>query len=167
MRSLGKMLLAVLLFTAPGFAWAGGMHISSPDFANGGAIPAKFTCQGKNVSPALEISGVPARTESLVLIVDDPDAPSGTFTHWIVWNIPPGTAKTSSGSVPGVQGFNDFGKPGYGGPCPPSGTHRYFFRLMALNVLLTLKPDASRAALDVNIKGHVIGSAVLMGRFSK
>jgi hypothetical protein len=163
------MLLAVLLLAAPDFVRAGTMRIRSPDFANGGMIPAQFTCQGSDVSPELEISGVPAGAKSLALVLEDPDAPSGTFTHWIVWNIPPGTTKIASGTTPGgaVQGVNDFGNGGYGGPCPPAGTHRYFFRLAALDIAPPLGPGESRKNFDTAIYGHVLARAVYMGRCSK
>ncbi len=147
----------------------GDLTITSPDFAAGAAIPSRFTCQGRNISPALVIAGVPAGARSLVLIVDDPDAPSGTFTHWLIWNIPAGAGRLSPGGSPAgaVEGTNDFGNAGYSGPCPPSGTHRYFFRLSALDVPLRLGAGALRAELEGAMRGHVIGGAVLMGRYSK
>jgi Raf kinase inhibitor-like YbhB/YbcL family protein len=163
------MLLAVLLLAAPMMACAGAMRISSPDFSESGMIPAMFTCKGDNVSPGLEISGVPAAAKTLALVVEDPDAPSGTFTHWIVWNIAPGTKKVAGGAAPtgAAEGTNDFGNAGYSGPCPPSGTHRYIFRLSALDIAPRLKPGASRKDFDAAIQGHVIARAALMGRFSK
>lgn len=161
---------AVLLLTAlAAQAEPDGLRISSPDFANGAAIPARFTCGGENVSPTLAIAGVPPAARSLVLIVDDPDAPSGVFTHWVVWNIPPQTKVLPSGKTAGnaIEGTNDFGKGGYSGPCPPSGTHRYFFRLSALDISLNVPPGAARGDIDTAIKGHVIGAAAWMGRYSK
>jgi hypothetical protein len=112
---------------------------------------------------------VPAGTRSLALVVDDPDAPSGTFTHWIIWNIPPGFTELSAGALPaGVrQGTNDFGTGGYSGPCPPSGTHRYYFRLSALDTALRLPAGAQRQQFDAAISGHVLASAELMGRYAK
>jgi Raf kinase inhibitor-like YbhB/YbcL family protein len=163
--------LAFLLLTVPLLCRAsgGGLTITSPDFASGANIPARFTCKGDDTSPTLQISGVPASAKSLVLIVDDPDAPAGTFTHWLVGNLPPGTKLISAGSTPsgGLEGTNDFGTAGYSGPCPPSGTHRYFFRLFALNSVLELPAGASRAAWDAAIRGHVIAQTFLLGRFSK
>ncbi len=104
-----------------------------------------------------------------MLILDDPDAPSGTFTHWLIWNIPPATKSIASGSAPdaAVQGRNDFGQTGYSGPCPPNGTHRYFFRLSALDITLDVAPGASRQELERAMRGHVLASASLMGRYAK
>ena len=108
-----------------------GFQITSPVFENNGFIPKKYTCDGADVNPQLLIANVPARTKSLSLIVDDPDAPAGTWVHWVVWNIDPQTLEIKEHSVPNGanQGLNDFSKHNYGGPCPPSGTHRYFFKL--------------------------------------
>ncbi len=171
MRSHKTPLLVLLLLALPALAMAapGDFRLSSPDFAEGASIPARFTCEGQNVSPTLEIAGVPAGAKSLVLIVEDPDAPSGTFTHWIVWNIPPDTKKIPGGAAPAhaLAGTNDFGSAGYSGPCPPSGTHRYFFRLSALDTGLHLAAGASRKAFDAAVRGHVLAQAVLMGRYAK
>jgi hypothetical protein len=159
----------LLVLAFPSLCQAGEMRLSSPDFAQGASIPARFTCEGQNGSPTLAIAGVPAGAQSLVLIVDDPDAPSGTFTHWLIWNIPPGTKSLVGGALPGgaVQGTNDFGSLGYSGPCPPSGTHRYFFRLSALDASLHLAAGASREDVEGAMRGHVLGSAELMGRYAK
>ena len=147
---------------------ASSISITSPSFQSGGDIPTKFTCNGTNVSPELQISSVPNEAKSLVLIVDDPDAPRGLFTHWIVWNIDPKTTRMAENSAPtaGVQGINDFGKRNYGGPCPPSGTHRYFFKIFALDTKLELKPGARRAELDAAMRGHTLAQGELMGRYS-
>jgi len=147
---------------------ASSISITSSSFQAGGDIPAKFTCDGTNVSPALQIGGVPNEAKSLVLIVDDPDAPRGLFTHWIIWNIDPKTTRVAENSAPaaGVQGTNDFGKRNYGGPCPPSGTHRYFFKIFALDTKLELKPGARRAELDAAMRGHVLAQGELMARYS-
>jgi Raf kinase inhibitor-like YbhB/YbcL family protein len=147
---------------------ASSISITSSSFQAGGDIPAKFTCDGTNVSPALQIGGVPNEAKSLVLLVDDPDAPRGLFTHWIIWNIDPKTTRVAENSAPaaGVQGTNDFGKRNYGGPCPPSGTHRYFFKIFALDTKLELKPNARRAELDAAMRGHVLAQGELMGRYS-
>jgi len=147
---------------------ASSISISSPAFQAGGDIPAKFTCNGTNVSPELQIGGVPNEAKSLALIVDDPDAPRALFTHWIVWNIDPKTTRVAENSAPtaGVQGTNDFGKRNYGGPCPPSGTHRYFFKIFALDTKLESKPGARRAELDAAMRGHVLAQGELMGRYS-
>src|SRR5437588_4002440 len=121
---------------------ASSISITSPAFQAGGDVPAKFTCNGTNVSPELQIGGVPNEAKSLVLIVDDPDAPRGLFTHWIVWNIDPKTTRVAENSAPaaGVQGTNDFGKRNYGGPCPPSGTHRYFSKFSRPTLNWNLNP---------------------------
>jgi Raf kinase inhibitor-like YbhB/YbcL family protein len=147
---------------------ASSISITSPAFQGGGDIPAKFTCNGTNVSPELQISGVPKEAKSLVLIVDDPDAPRGLFTHWIVWDIDPKTTQVAENSAPAgaVQGTNDFGKRNYGGPCPPSGTHRYFFKIFALDTKLDLKPSARRAELDAAMRGHILAQGELMARYS-
>ena len=147
---------------------AGQMKITSSAFTEGGNIPGKFTCDGSNTSPPLKIEGVPAEAKALALIVDDPDAPGGLFTHWLVWNIDPKTEIIAEGSSPaGIEGRSGFGKTGYGGPCPPSGTHRYFFKVFALDQQLDLKAGASRKEVDAAMKGHVIGQAQLMGRYAR
>src|SRR5438105_823878 len=145
------------------------MKIISRAFGEGGNIPMKFTCDGPDTSPPLKIEGAPAETKTLLLIVDDPDAPSGLFTHWLIWNIDPATTSIAEKSVPSgaMQGKNDFGKSSYGGPCPPSGTHRYFFRLIALDQKLDLKADAKRKELDKAIAGHIVARGELMAKFSR
>jgi len=149
-------------------AGAAKMKITSSVFQEGASIPSKFTCDGSDTSPPLQIAEVPAGAKSLALIVDDPDAPSGLFTHWIVWNISPQTHAIAEGSAPkGVHGGNDFGKSGYGGPCPPSGTHRYYFKIFALDRELNLPSGAKRHELDAAMKEHVIGQGELMGRYSR
>src|SRR5437870_10066877 len=147
---------------------ASSISITSPAFQASGDIPAKFTCNGANVSPELQISGVPSEAKSLVLIVDDPDAPRGLFTHWIAWNIDPKTTQVAENSAPAgaIQGTNDFGKTKYGGPCPPSGTHRYFFKIFALDTKLDLKPSARRTELDAAMRGHILAQGELMARYS-
>jgi Raf kinase inhibitor-like YbhB/YbcL family protein len=144
-------------------------QLASPDFGQGGQFPKRFTCDDQNISPTLQIAGVPEGAKSLVLILDDPDAPSGTWTHWLMWNMSPDLREIVAGAAPraSAQGTNDFGKPGYGGPCPPSGEHRYYFRLYALDTPLNLPTTAKRAALDKAIKGHVLGQATLMGKYSR
>lgn len=110
-----------------------GMKISSPAFNDNQAIPKQYSCDGANISPPLQFTGIPANARSLSLVVSDPDAPGGTFTHWSVTQIPPGTVSIAEGGHVGVEGKNGFGKMGYGGPCPPSGTHHYVFTLSALD----------------------------------
>jgi Raf kinase inhibitor-like YbhB/YbcL family protein len=145
------------------------MKITSSAFESGGNIPSKFTCDGADSNPRLRLEDAPAAAKSLILIVDDPDAPSGLFSHWLVWNIDPKTTEIAEGGAlsTGTQGKNDFGKSGYGGPCPPSGTHRYYFKIFALDVELNLPAGSKRAQLDTAMKGHVIGQGELMGRYSR
>jgi Raf kinase inhibitor-like YbhB/YbcL family protein len=145
------------------------LHITSTAFKAGGTIPEQFSCKGANYNPPLAFEGVPDKAVSLALIVDDPDAPGGTFTHWLAWNIDAKTKQIAQSSVPSgaVQGENDFGKPGYGGPCPPSGVHRYYFRLFALDRKLDLRSGAKRAAVDRALAGHILASGTLMGRFGR
>ncbi len=142
------------------------IKVFSSAFAANGSIPGKYTCDGQNINPPLEFEGIPEEAESLVLILDDPDAPTKTFTHWIVWNIEP-VAKIEEDSIPGVEGLNDFKKIGYGGPCPPSGTHRYFFRVYALDKKLELKAGAGRKDLENEMIGHIIAEGELMGKYSR
>ncbi len=145
------------------------MKISSPVFLNSETIPAKYTCDGENVNPPLLIEGAPLEAKSLVLIVDDPDAPMGTWTHWTVWNINPDTREISENSVPpgAVQGKTSFGKPGYGGPCPPSGTHRYFFRVYALDKLLDLSSTATINDIKRAMQNHILDSGEFFGIYSR
>ncbi len=169
-RYLGILPALLLALCATcGFAGQSALSISSPAFANGGDIPSRFTCKGEDINPPLEIHGTPAAARTLVLILEDPDAPGGLFTHWMVWNINPSTAVIAAKSIPIVaatEGTNDFGKMGYRGPCPPSGTHRYVFRLFALDRKLDLPGGAKRAALKKAMLGHVIASGELTGRFA-
>src|SRR5205807_4959727 len=144
------------------------MKITSSAFPEGGTIPEKFSKNGQNVSPELRIEGQPTDAKSLAMIVDDPDAPGGLFTHWLVWNIDPQTNSIGEGSAPkGLQGTNDFGKSGYGAPCPPSGVHRYYFRVFALDRELDLRSGAKRSQLDAAMKGHVIAQGELIGRYAR
>jgi len=147
----------------------GTLTISSPSFKHQGDIPAKFTCDGADVNPALAIGGVPAGTGSLALIVDDPDAPRGTWVHWVIWNIAPDMKELAEHSVPAgaSQGMNDFRKLDYGGPCPPSGTHRYFFKLYALDTKLSIKGGAAKDALEKAMEGHILAKAELVGLYKR
>ena len=144
------------------------MKIISPGFSNGGSISAKFSHQGGNSNPPLKIEGVPANAKSIALIVDDPDAPSGLFTHWLVWNIDPKTTSIAEHSAPkdAMEGRNDFGEAGYGGPQPPSGTHRYYFKIFALDQMLELASGAKRRELEKAMKGHIVAQAEVMGRYT-
>lgn len=159
-------ILAAGLAAAP--AGEGNLKISSTAWQNDGEIPAKYTCSGKGRNPGLQITGTPAAAKSLVLIVDDPDAPAGLFTHWMIWNMDPKMKEIGEGGVPaGVVGRNDFGENSYGAPCPPSGSHRYYFRIFALDQQLGLAAGSSRPQLDAAMKGHVLAQAELIGRYSK
>lgn len=143
-----------------------GLSITSPAFENHKSIPSKYTCDGDDVNPPLIIRGVPEGTEALVLIVDDPDAPMGTWDHWIVWDIPP-TDRIEENSVPGTEGLNDFKKHSYGGPCPPSGTHRYFFKVYAVDTELNLDPDSRKEDVEKAMKGHTVAQGELVGVYSR
>jgi Raf kinase inhibitor-like YbhB/YbcL family protein len=160
------IVLAAIVSMAAGGAK---MKITSSAFQEGGNIPSRFSRDGQNVNPALRIEGTPSDAKSLLLIMDDPDAPVGLFTHWLVWNIDPKTTEIAEKSVPkgAVQGTNDYPTLGYGGPQPPSGTHRYYFKIFALDQILDLKPGAKRAEVDAAMSGHVIAQGELIGRFSK
>jgi len=144
------------------------MQLTSNSFLANTIIPANFTCKGDGISPHLHIEGVPLNTVSLALIVHDPDAPSGDFTHWIIWDIAPITHDILENYVPNgaTQGMNDFNNIGYGNPCPPSGTHRYMFELYALNASLNLPSGSSRAELESSLKNKIIEKVVLMGKVS-
>jgi len=146
-----------------------GLKMTSPVFENNGNIPKKYTCDGKDVNPPLLIENVLANTKSLALIVDDPDAPRGTWVHWVVWNIDPQTGEIKEDSVPknAKQGMNDFRKRDYGGPCPPSGTHRYFFKLYALDTVLNIGQDATKADLEKAMKGHIFEEVSLIGLYKR
>ncbi len=145
------------------------IKIASPVFNNGQSIPKKYTCKGQGINPPLTIDGVPTNSKSLVLIVDDPDAPSGTFTHWLVWNIDLNLKEIKENSVPtnGIQGTNDFGENKYGAPCPPFGTHRYYFRIYALDTKLNLQQTTKRSGLEEAIKNHMLENGELMGKYSR
>ncbi len=143
------------------------MKISSPVFENNEFIPAKYTCDGEDVNPPLLFAGIPDGTESLALVAEDPDAPAGTWVHWLLWNIPPETVGVEENSVPDgfVSGINDFGKNSYGGPCPPSGTHRYFFKLYALDRKLSLPATARKEEMERVMEGAILDSAELVGLY--
>jgi len=143
--------------------------ITSSVFKHNSKIPSKYTCDDKNINPPLEFSDIPKETKSLVLIVDDPDAPSKTWVHWIAYNIDPSTTKIEENSVPreALQGTTDFGKPGYGGPCPPSGTHRYFFKLYALDTILDAPNGLTKQQVLEKVKDYVIEEAELVGLYSR
>jgi Raf kinase inhibitor-like YbhB/YbcL family protein len=143
------------------------LSVMSPTFENNQLIPAKYTCDGDNVNPPLAIDGVPEGTKTLALIVDDPDAPMGTWDHWIVWNIPATTSKIAENTVPGTEGMNDSKRRCYGGPCPPSGTHRYFFKVYALDVKLDLSSTARKRDVEKAMQGHVLAKGELVGLYRR
>ena len=150
------------------------MKITSSAFSQGGPIPLLYTCKGKDISPSLQWDKVPEGTKSFVLICDDPDAPMGTWVHWVYYNIPgairklpEGVDKNVSPDFGGVQGITSFGRPGYGGPCPPSGTHRYFFKLYALDTAISPGKNVGIVEVRKVMKGYVLARAELMGTFKK
>lgn len=177
--------LSLLVFSSAGFASEGqsktkskegkmAMQLTSSAFKEGGSIPVQYTCDGKNISPPLKWSNVPQGTKSLALICDDPDAPHGTFVHWVLYSIPPAVtelkenvppdSQLSNGAKHGMPGFNRLG---YGGPCPPSGKHRYFFKLYALDFVPALSPGATKEALLKVMDGHILEMAQLMGTYQR
>lgn len=144
------------------------MKIETSAFQHGKPIPKKYTCQGENVSPALSFHDVPKETQSLVLIVDDPDAPSGTFDHWIGWNIPPATRRIEEGEKLPKKGKNSYGVLEYKGPCPPPGkAHRYFFKLFALDSSLSLAEGSSKGSVEQAMEGHILARAELIGLYQR
>ena len=181
MRKFSTFLLLTLLFFAISACLPGqekqadltikniNMKLFSSAFEHNKNIPSQYTCDGANFNPPLQVSEVPANAKSLVLIVDDPDAPAGTWVHWTVWNIDPKTTEIAENSVPqgAIEGMTNFGKTGYGGPCPPSGTHRYFFKLYALDITLDLTPNAGKDNLEQAMQGHVLDSVELIGLYSR
>jgi Raf kinase inhibitor-like YbhB/YbcL family protein len=142
------------------------MKLTSPEFGNNELIPKKFSCQGQDVNPTLVIDDMPKDAKSLALIVDDPDAPGMTWVHWVVYDIPI-ASEIDENSIPGKQGFNDFGRTNYGGPCPPSGTHRYFFKLYALDSELNLKEGVRKQDLEKAMHGRILDQAELIGLYKK
>lgn len=145
-----------------------GIQIISPVFRDGAPIPVQYSCNGQNVSPPLNFISPPADAKSLALILHDPDAPSGDFVHWVMWNIPTSTETIAANSVPvgAAQGLNGAGKSGYMGPCPPSGTHHYIFEVYALDVSLNLPASTTRDQLKAAMQGHTIDQNTLTGTFS-
>jgi Raf kinase inhibitor-like YbhB/YbcL family protein len=150
------------------------MKISSPSFKHGDFIPRKYSCDGNDISPPLNWENVPDGTKSFALISDDPDAPMGTWVHWVIYNLP-SDLRSLSEDIPknkqlengAMQGITDFRRPGYGGPCPPGGTHRYFFKLYALDALLNLGPGASKVGVVKAMQGHIIAQCELMGKYRR
>ncbi|MFA6300993.1 MAG: YbhB/YbcL family Raf kinase inhibitor-like protein [Candidatus Paceibacterota bacterium] len=144
------------------------MKLESPEFENSGDIPSKFTCDGEGINPPLVFSDVPKEAKSLVLLMDDPDAPSGTWDHWVIFNMPPDTKTIEENSTPaGIVGKNTRGNNKYGPPCPPDREHRYFFKLYALDTMLTLDTNATKQNVLDAIQGHILADAELMGRYNR
>lgn len=143
--------------------------LQSSAFSPNQTIPRQYTCDGPGTSPPLTIGNIPLKTQSLTLIVDDPDAPVGTFTHWLLWNIPANTSAIAEGKPPtnAVEGMNDFRQLGYGAPCPPSGTHRYRFKLYALDTELNLPQGAKLKDVERAIRPHVLAESILVGTYSR
>ncbi|MGD0329323.1 MAG: YbhB/YbcL family Raf kinase inhibitor-like protein [Nitrososphaeria archaeon] len=140
--------------------------ISSSAFQNNGRIPKKYTCDGEDVNPPLKIEGVPENAKSLALIVDDPDAPMGTWVHWVVWDIS-NVSEIKENSVPGIEGENSFGRHKYGGPCPPSGTHRYFFKVYALDTWLNIPAKSKKKDVEGSLEGHILAKGEMIGLYSR
>jgi len=164
------------IVTPPAGTGDGGkaMQLTSTAFSEGGTIPSQYTCDGEDLSPPLAWAGAPAGTQAFALICDDPDAPAGTWVHWVLFNLPGAAASLPQGVPPdktlaggGVHGTNSWRRIGYGGPCPPSGTHRYFFKLYALDTMLNLGNNATAKDVQAAIKGHVLAEAQLMGRYAR
>ncbi len=150
------------------------IELKSRVFKNDDMIPEKYTCDGDDISPPLSWDSVPEETKSIAVICDDPDAPMGTWVHWVVYDIPPETRELKENVTPeremdngGVQGMNDFKKIGYGGPCPPSGTHRYFFKIYALDSRMRLNPGATKSQLLIAMEGHILEKGELIGKYSR
>lgn len=182
MRAVVSMMILTLLMAScqskrPSVQEGGNkmdIRVTSTAFTDGGTIPQKYTCDGADVSPPLAWDNVPEGTKSFALICDDPDAPMGTWVHWVLFNLPADTHNLPEAVPPDKelsngarQGTNDFRKIGYGGPCPPSGTHRYYFKLYALDTLLDLPAGVSKAQLLKAMEGHVLAEGQLMGRYSR
>lgn len=143
------------------------MKLTSPAFEQNKSIPAKYTCEGEDINPGLVVEGIPSEAKSLVLIVDDPDAPMGTWVHWVVWDIPV-ASRIEENSIPGKQGINDAQHHNYHGPCPPSGTHRYFFKMYALDIdKLGLPEGSDKQAVEKAMEGHILGKTELIGLYKR
>ena len=143
------------------------LSIKSPAFEHGKLIPKKYTCDGQDINPPLTIEGIPNEAKTLVLAVDDPDAPSGTFDHWIVWNIPASASKIGENTVPGTEGMNSARQQGYMGPCPPWGTHRYFFKVYALDTELSLGASSRKKDVEKALQGHILAKGELVGLYRR
>ena len=143
------------------------LTVKSPSFQHINPIPKKYSCDGEGTNPPITIEGIPKEAKTLALVMDDPDAPGGTFDHWVVWNISPFTTTITENSVPGIEGLNSSRKQGYTGPCPPSGTHRYFFKVYALNIELNLAPKTTKRDLEKVMQGHILAKGELIGLYHR
>ena len=171
-QQLCAVLMGLAIFEGGGTAMA--IKLSSTAFKEGGMIPRKYTCDGPDISPQLDLGEIPAKAKSMALICDDPDAPVGTWVHWVLYDwpvkdkiIPEGIPAEKELSNGAKQGTNDFRRIGYGGPCPPGGTHRYFFKVYALEAMLTVAPGLTKAKLLEAMKGHVLAEGQLMGKYKR
>lgn len=142
------------------------LKITSTAFTEGNSIPSLYTCEGQNFNPPLNVDNIPAGTKTLAIIMEDPDAPKNTFNHWLAWNIPP-EIKIDENRVPGISGKNSAGKTGYYGPCPPTGSHRYYFHVFALNAALDIEAGTERETVEAVMKPHILAKGSLMGRYQK
>ena len=172
--ALGVCVVAFAQERATTMEQSNAMQLTSVAFEQGAGIPVRYTCDGENLSPPLAWTGVPPGTKTLALIADDPDAPMGTWVHWVVYNLPTATAGLPEGYAADpqrqdgtCQGVTDFRRTGYGGPCPPSGTHRYFFTLYALDTTCSLAPGATAKELETAMRGHILAQAQLMGTYRR
>ena len=144
----------------------GSLIISSSAFEDEGDIPSKYTCEGEEINPPLTVENIPDGTQTLAIIVEDPDAPKGTFDHWLVWNIPPESI-IEENRIPGISGKNGAGKTGYHGPCPPSGSHGYYFHVFALDSSLDLEGGTDKKTLQAAMEPHILAKGSLMGKYKK
>lgn len=142
------------------------LTINSVAFSQDGHIPKKYSCEGENINPPLEVKGIPEGTKTLAIIMEDPDTKQGVFDHWLVWNIPT-NEPIAENSVPGISGNNSYNKTGYAAPCPPSGSHRYFFKVYALDASLDLPVGSNKQELQQAMQGHILASGEIMGHYKK
>jgi Raf kinase inhibitor-like YbhB/YbcL family protein len=154
------LMLVALFETTP-------LSVKSPAFTHNGDIPLKYTCEGENINPELHITKLPEQTESLAIIMDDPDAAGGTFVHWVMWNIPPRPNTIAENTHSGAEGANGKMENRYTGPCPPSGYHRYYFRVYALDIMLDIPPGSDKQQLLVAMQGHILAEGELIGLYKK
>jgi len=170
MKSLAILFIGFLISPLPVWANSGSndFQLTSTAFEANADIPKKYTCDGGDINPPLAFKNVPAKTKSLALTISDPDAPEGTWSHWVIYNIPPNTGEIIENTNPGTEGLNDFGKYTYGGPCPPDERlHHYIFRLYALNTILNINEGPSLSEVEKALRGHIIAKTELIGTYQK